>query len=298
MTGKEENRKDNTQENQQLIQQDNTQKNQQLIQQENQQKTQQEKSKKSKNANRLRLLDAFRGLTILSMIAFHTCWDLYSFGLGISYQMLYSNAGYWWQQSICWSFILLSGFCFSLGRRHLRQGLMVFGAGILVSVVTILATYDSRVIFGVLTLLGSCSLLMCLLDRIMPQNKTGAAFALAICLTAFIVTKSVSAGYLGFEGFRIMELPSFLYQGYGMAFLGFPFPGFFSTDYFGLIPWLFLYMSGYFIEKLVRGSGFFSFCKRYGCRPLEFLGRHSLVIYLAHQVVVYAVVYLISLMVH
>ena len=40
-----------------------------------------------------------------------------------------------WQQSICWVFILLSGFCLPLGHHPFRRGAVVFGAGALVTAV-------------------------------------------------------------------------------------------------------------------------------------------------------------------
>ena len=50
---------------------------------------------------------------------------------------------------------LLSGYCFHLGRHRLRRGLMAFGGGVIVSLVTVFAMPDSPIICGVLTLLGS-----------------------------------------------------------------------------------------------------------------------------------------------
>ena len=50
------------------------------------------------------------------MIAYHACWDLvYLFHA--DWDWYRGTGAYIWQQSICWTFILLSGFCFSLGRR-------------------------------------------------------------------------------------------------------------------------------------------------------------------------------------
>ena len=68
---------------------------------------------------RIASLDALRGLTLVSMIAYHACWDLvYLFHA--DWDWYRGTGAYIWQQSICWTFILLSGFCFSLGRRPLR----------------------------------------------------------------------------------------------------------------------------------------------------------------------------------
>ena len=121
------------------------------------QKIQQYKVQRQK-AGRLAGLDTIRGITLLSMMLYHTCWDLvFLFGKKIpGYSGL---GGYVWQQSICWTFILLAGFCWSLGSHHLKRGLIVFGSGILITFVTLLVMPESRVIFGVLTLIGSCILI-------------------------------------------------------------------------------------------------------------------------------------------
>ena len=49
----------------------------------------------------------------------------------------------------------MSGFCVQLGHHTLRRGAQVFGAGALVTAVTLLFMPEDRVVFGVLTLLGS-----------------------------------------------------------------------------------------------------------------------------------------------
>ena len=73
-------------------------------------------------------LDAIRGWALVSMIAYHASWDLvYLFGL--DWPWYHSFGAHVWQQSICWTFLLLSGFCWSLGRRQLRRGLTVFLCG-------------------------------------------------------------------------------------------------------------------------------------------------------------------------
>ena len=88
-------------------------------------------------AGRYALLDELRGLDLISMMLYHACWDLvYLFHA--DWDWYRGTGAYIWQQSICWTFILLSGFCFSLGRRPLRRGLTVFGCGWVVTLVTVL----------------------------------------------------------------------------------------------------------------------------------------------------------------
>lgn len=67
-------------------------------------------------------LDSLRGLTLVSMIAYHACWDLV-YLYGMPWDWYRSFWAYAWQQSICCTFILLSGYCWQMGRHPLRRGL-------------------------------------------------------------------------------------------------------------------------------------------------------------------------------
>ena len=55
------------------------------------------------------------------MIVYHACWDLvYLYRL--DWDWYRSFWAYAWQQSICCTFILLSGYCWQMGRHPLRRG--------------------------------------------------------------------------------------------------------------------------------------------------------------------------------
>ncbi len=236
---------------------------------------------------RYALLDSIRGITLLSMILYHGTWDLV-YLYGKNWRWYRGSGAYIWQQSICWTFILLSGFCWSLGKRHLRRGLLVFGGGLLVTLVTLIVMPENRVVFGVLTLTGSCMLLMILLNK--GLQKVPAVVGLAASFLVFLLTRNVNEGYLGFEGLNLLKLPGEWYRGYVSAYFGFPPASFFSTDYFSLIPWLFLFVSGYFLYRIFEKKGLLEKTV-FGINipPFSFLGRYSLLIYLLHQPVLYLV---------
>lgn len=109
-------------------------------------------------AGRYALLDELRGLDLVSMMLYHACWDM-MFLFGIWMDWYAGMPGRLWQQTICWVFILLSGFCAPFGRHMLRRGVTVFAAGALVTAVTLVFMPEGRVIFGVLTFLGTAMLL-------------------------------------------------------------------------------------------------------------------------------------------
>ena len=192
-------------------------------------------------------------------------------------------------QSICWVFILLSGFCLPLGHRPLRRGLIVSGAGVLVTAVTLLFMPEDRVVFGVLTLLGAAMLITGLLQPLL--QKIPAWAGLVVSLLLFAATYHTQDGFWQLGPWQIL-LPGAWYANLFTAFFGF-FPlGFFSTDYFPLLPWLFLFWAGYFLH-FCMGRARMEPLRRSVCAPLGWLGRHSLGIYLLHQPVIYGVLLLL-----
>ena len=231
-------------------------------------------------------LDTLRGVTLVSMMAYHACWDLvYIFGMD---WIWYGSFGaYLWQQSICWIFILLSGYCVQLGHHRLRRGLLAFGGGTLVSAVTFLTMPEDLVFWGVLSLLGAAVLLTIPLEPLL--RRIPARLGLAGSFLLFLFLRDISLGWLGFEGAHLCRLPERLYRNHFTAILGFPPADFFSTDYFPLLPWLFLFLTGYFLYRL-RPEREPSALR---LPVATALGRHSLVVYLLHQPVIYGLLWLL-----
>ncbi len=243
----------------------------------------------SASQRRYALLDLLRGLTICSMIAYHTTWDLVNL-FGVSCAWFPSVGTEIWQQTICWSFLLISGFCWPLGRRHLRQGLLVSACGVLITAVTLVFNPAQKIVFGVLTLLGAAALLLIPLDRVLRRVPPAAGMAASMAVFAFC--RHLSEGYLGLGAWRAVTLPKFLYHGLFATFLGFLEPGFYSSDYFPLLPWAALFFCGYFAARFfLRRAGGLPPAFRRGGGALCFLGRHSLLIYMLHQPVIYAVLW-------
>ena len=230
---------------------------------------------------RYQLLDTLRGFSLVSMILFHACWDLvYLFGY--DWPWYKGTPGYLWQQSICWMFILISGFCMGLkqegralpfagkqgvaeensslqfaGKQGVteekrmlwsdcKRGLVVLAAGILITIATLLFSPQTTIIFGVLFFLGGSMILTAMLR---PAFRKISPFIGMLCAgVLFFVLRNINDGNLGFEGIVLYPLPNFLYeQGLLATFFGFQDKNFFSTDYFSLIPWYFLFLVGYFL---------------------------------------------------
>ena len=99
----------------------------------------------------------------------------------------------------------------------------------------------------------------------------------------------------------LIRLPGFLYRNYLTAYMGFPQYSFFSTDYFPLLPWLCLFLCGFFLRTLPGGkergrTADLTVKESPDClsgRCLAWLGRHSLLIYMLHQPVIYGLFVLV-----
>lgn len=243
---------------------------------------------------RLYLLDGLRGVWLLSMLGYHAMYDLVVL-FGFSCPWYFDTPGYLWQQSICWGFILLSGFCYALGRSPVRHGLTVLGASALVSLATALAMPSQMVRWGVLFLLGAAPLITRLLQK--PLAALPPAAGLLGSMALFFSLRNIQYGSLGFEGLVLARLPQTWYAGPYLAFLGLPGPGFYSSDYFPLLPWLALYWVGFFAWRcwgaaLVQNGK----TRKLLLVKLPFLGwigRHTLFVYLLHQPVIYGLLWVV-----
>lgn len=230
------------------------------------------------------LPDTLRGLLLASMVLYHLTWDLVHLH-DVPWGWFRSDGARVWQQCIAWSFVLLSGFCWSLGKSRWRRGLMVSAGGLAITAVTLLVIPSQRVVFGVLTFLGAAMLAMIPLDRLLRHCRPWVG--LAVSLIAFVLLRNISSGFLGFGQWNLLKLPEGWYANTVTAFFGFPPPAFFSRDYFPFLPWIFLFCTGYFLHKLVSRYHWEPLLTYGKCPPLEFLGRHSLIIYMVHQPILY-----------
>lgn len=227
------------------------------------------------------LIDTVRGIAIISMVIFHFCYDVF---------MVYGRDPSWysqpavhiWQQSICWTFILVSGFVWQWGRSgNLKRGIMLNVWGLVISGVTVLAMPAEAVWFGILNCIGCAVLLMIPMEPVL--RRIPAAIGLVAAFALFVMFKDVQLGYLGVPGVFRLELPDWLYDCRVLTPFGFPFPGFRSSDYFPILPWLFLYIGGYFLNRIVMAIRPLESVARHGLAPLSMVGRYSIWIYLIHQ---------------
>lgn len=206
----------------------------------------------------------------MGMIFYHFLYDLAIFSV-ISWQQLFSPALNILERCICCSFILLAGISARFSRNNLRHGIIVLGAGVLVEWGAALGGQTIR--FGILQLLG-CSMLLWHFAGCYLQKLPGWCMVLASSILFF-----VAKGWTD----TVQVSVSWLYP------VGFPSSGFFSADYFPLLPWLFLFLAGTALGGWCLAHGNHPVLSLAMPKPFTFLGRHSLLIYLLHQPVLYGI---------
>ena len=247
----------------------------------------------SRLAERERLtgLDALRGFVLLNMLAYHFCYDLVVlFGWRLGW--FWALPGVLWQQGICSGFIFLSGWCCRVSRNNLKRGLQLLGCGMVLTAATALAMPGQIIRFGVLHFLSCAALIWfaagALLDRIpAPALFLG-------CLVLFLLTTGTQWGYWGIWRLPLVRLPAGLYSSRWLFPLGLPGPGFYSSDYFPLLPWCFVHWMGAAAQRMVPRQGAWGRVLHLRAPLLERLGRKSLPIYMLHQPVLYALAWVID----
>ncbi len=241
-------------------------------------------------------LDELRGFAVFCMVIYHALYSLYFvFDIAWARQLLYFFMPV--EPIFAALFIWLCGFCTMFSRNSLKRGLLIAGAAVLVSAITLLLTLvdiHEEILFGVLFLLAAGTLLYAASKKLIAKCNPIAGMITNTAL--FCATYLVPKGYIGF-GPLSAELPDVLYSTKWLAFLGFPSASFQSSDYFPLIPWVFIFFFGVFASKLFKNQILPAWLQKSRCKPLAFLGKKALWVYLLHQPIIFGIVWLIQALV-
>jgi uncharacterized membrane protein len=224
-------------------------------------------------------IDAVRGTAVVMMVIFHTVFSLTFFGVW-EVDVLF---GFWrlFALTTATLFILVAGVSLSLssaragrvldGRgvawKNIRRGTGIFLIGMGITLVTWLVVRGEFILFGVLHLIGLSILLSPLFLGLGRENL--------LLGSGIILLAPLLAGLSG-------PLP--------LVWLGIHPPDFASLDYVPLIPWLGVFLVGMGLGALLYPGGLRRFPQEDRdppfLRPVTFLGRHSLAIYLLHVPVI------------
>lgn len=227
------------------------------------------------------LIDAIRGAAIVNMVIFHFLYDVF---------IVYHQNPTWysqslihiWQQVICWIFILVSGFVWKFGEKaNLQRGVFLNCCGVIISLITWFVIPSEAIWFGILNFIGCAVLVLIPLEKYL--EKVNAIFGICISFFFFVQFKNVQWGFWGMGEIKLFQVPKWLYDIKVLTPFGFPFDGFASSDYFPILPWIFLYFVGYFCCQIFLKSKLLKIAAKRKIPVLTSIGQKSIWIYLLHQ---------------
>jgi uncharacterized membrane protein len=234
-------------------------------------------------------IDLLRGVAILMMIFYHVLYDLDRFG-GFGIEI---HTGFWrfFAFATASLFLLLVGVSLTLSYarashtnseqrlfpKYLNRGLRIFAWGLVITAVTWVLMRDGFVRWGILHLIGLSIILAFPLLKLRYGNLV--LGSLLLLFGVLIRNLRVGSTWL--------------------LWLGLMPAHFTSVDYFPVLPWFGVVLIGVFVGNSLYPCYQRTFrlrdCSQVAMiRGINFLGRHSLLIYLVHQPVLIAALFLMG----
>ncbi len=235
--------------------------------------------------SRLEPLDLARGVALVAMAVYHFAWDLEFFGYAPPGM---TAVGGWklFARSIASSFLIIVGISLYLAhargfhlRPFLRRLALVAGAALAISLVTWFAVPGGFIFFGILHQIALASLLGLIFLR-WPWPLTLVLAAAVIAAPWYARTSVFDAPVWWWVGLSTADPP--------------------SNDYVPLFPWFGAVLVGIALARLASEAGLVERARialGSWSAPLQFIGRNSLVVYLLHQPILIAIVWLMTLIV-
>ncbi|VVC00538.1 Uncharacterised protein [uncultured archaeon] len=228
-------------------------------------------------------LDALRGTAIVMMAVFHFAWDMNYFGA--IHADLYAGPWGLFQKATAGLFLLVAGVLLAVNsqnhakeypRRFLERGAMVFLVGLGITAATFPLFPENFIYFGILHLIGVSIILAIPLARKKWLNLLLSAIVIALPMATNL--QNLRLDYLVWAGFAYPKA---------------------TFDFAPVFPWFGLVLIGLFFGNLLyeKGERIFSLeePRNRASYFLQILGRNSLVLYLAHQGILFPLAWLVSI---
>lgn len=218
-------------------------------------------------------LDALRGLSILLMVAYHFGYNLIMYRIapaGLIYNPLLNVL----QPFFASVFIAISGASSTFSHNNLRRGVKILLCAALVTLAT--WVFDSQVFvrFGILHFLGCAALIYEALRPLLNKAlRLGWLWLVPFFAAYFLLDRVFPFEHLWALGFRSAS--------------------FSSTDYFPILPWIFMYFFGVWLGDVVSRGQMPGWFYRLRFPFFEKCGKHTLLIYILHQPVLLGLTYLV-----
>jgi len=235
-------------------------------------------------SQRLDAIDALRGLALLGMFAFHLIWDLGYFEL-VSPELPFEPGVMGFGHGVAGSFLFLVGASLALASQHgvnrrafWRRLLVISAAAAGVSAATYLLFPESFIFFGILHCIALSSLLA--LPLLRAPLWLVAVIALAVLVAPLIIESTV------------FDAPAFWWLGLGTREP-------LSNDWRPILPYFGVVLAGLVTARGMLARGLPTWLTNWRAQnraagALVWSGRHSLLVYLVHQPIFLAVIFMVA----
>ena len=235
-------------------------------------------------SQRFDAIDALRGVALLGMFAFHLIWDLGYFRL-VSSELPYEPAIMGFGHGVAASFLFLAGAGLALAARDgwnshafWRRLSIISAAAAGVSSATYLLFPDQFIFFGILHCIALSSLLA------LPLLRAPLWLAALAAGAAFVAPLLIES--------PLFDAPAFWWLGLGTREPV-------SNDWRPLLPYFGVVLMGMIATRLLLARGLPAWLTQWraqapASRALVWGGRHSLLVYLVHQPVFLAVLFMVA----
>lgn len=234
-------------------------------------------------------VDFARGLAILGAV-------LYNYIFALKYFKIYTLKGghlFWWlfPRIIAGTFLLLVGLSLTLSYsravkkrkrkslflKYFKRGVKIFLLGLGITLVTFIFLPEGFIAFGILHLIGVSIIFAYPFLRYDFSN-----FVNLILGVIFLVTG--------------IYLTNLTFDFNWLLWLGFIPSKFYTVDYFPIFPWLGFVLIGIFLGNFLypdyeRNFNLLEVSKNSFVKFMNFIGKYTLWIYLAHQPILFGILY-------
>ena len=227
---------------------------------------------------RLPVIDALRGVSVCMMMAYHFCFDTTFFRLT---HFLFLEDWRWitWRNCIVGSFLLLVGLSLVLAQRQSARGfgkrwLQIAAGAACVTVASYFLFPDSFIYFGILHFNAIAALIG---QELLPLGLANGLLGIALLVAGvWVEIPAMNPKWIDWIG-MVSEKPL-------------------TEDYVPVLPWLGVVLLGMALgawwqrHQFVLPGWVLRLQPRLP-RPLLWLGRHSLLVYLVHQPILFGLFY-------
>lgn len=235
------------------------------------------------------LLDEIRGFAIICMVVYHAMYDL-KYIVGLDVPIFFEGWFNVIRDIFAGTFIFISGTVCRYSSSNLKRGVQCFFIGMIMTFVLPFFT-GGTIQFGILHFLGISMMLYGLGEKLLDLLPS--LVGIILCVFLFVFTMDVQNGFLGIRGLFEIYLPQKAYD-VGVLFpLGLYGNNFYSSDYFPLLPWLFVFIAGSYFGVYAKEGVLPRFFYPTHIKWLATVGRYTIWIYVLHQPILYLIFTLI-----